>query len=360
MLINISTTILLIMWGGVLMMSPMMIVSQGLRDSRKSIIMVMSFLGYPVIVFAIIKVLGFRYFGMSADGWMIGTGVVSAIVILIYGLPGMLLNIGQGIPNNGYFVAESAVYLDGRKISKADPKSFERFANDDRYARDLASVFYYGQVIAGADPKSFCPIQQPAEGTPEGSGITAFWKDGMHVYYNGTIIKGADAKSFRLITGVYGVDASRVYFTDQVLEGAVPDKFRFVGEGIATDGDGIYIYGKRSKTVVNLESFTLVEGEHERFCRDRDHVYLIFLIQAEPLVKVEGADPATFITLERSYARDKNNVYFFGNYQNKGQQVVKLAGANPETFTIGYDHKTRTEAYDGNRYYMYGEVVKQR
>jgi hypothetical protein len=357
--INIIVTVLLVLWGGVLMMSPMMIVAEGIRDNRGSLLFTMAILGYPIVVFGIVKMLGMRYFGMDVMGWLIAVTAIWLVVILLYGLPGMFFNAGKGISNNGYFATADAVYYDGKRIRNADAKSF-KLLTDNRYAADQRAVFYYGNAVKEADPASFEPLPAAPADTSEmivNNGIEAYWRDKNQVYYNGKPLPGADPASFTLITGLYGKDASRVYYSDQVLTDASPSTFRFLGEGIATDGKALYIYHMRSQTPVDVASFTEVDGEYERFYRDKNGVYMLFLKQDDPLVQAVGADPATFTTLERSYAKDKDHVYFFGNYQDKGQRFVLLEGANPATFTIGYDAATKSEARDGKRAYMYGEQV---
>jgi len=357
--INIIVTVLLILWGGVLMMSPMMIAADGIRDNRGSLLFAMAILGYPIVVFGLIKVLGLQYFGMNVTGWLIAVTAIWLMVIMLYGLPGMFWNAGRGISNNGYFASADAVYYSGKRMRQADAQSF-RILTDNRYAIDKTTVFYHGNPVREATPASFEPVTETQPDTSlivADTGTRIFWRDKNHIYYNGKLIPGCDPASFELMTGLYSKDASHVYYSDQVLTGVDPRTFRFLGEGIATDGNVLYIYNKRSETPVDLPSFTVVEGEYERFCRDKNGVYMLFVMQDEPLVRAAGADPATFKTLERSYGKDKDHVYFFGNYQGKGQRFVLLEGANPATFTIGYDAATKSEARDGRQSYLYGERV---
>jgi len=354
LIVNIAVTVLLIMWASVLMMSPMMIASRGIRDDKGSILFSMAILGYPIAVFAILRLLGFQYFGMSVNGWLAGVTIIWLIVIFIYGLPRLLLNTGKGISNNGYVITDNAVHYEGKAIRGADVKSF-KILNDDRYSTDKTSVYYYGRRIADARPESFRPLTKMQT---DNVNTAAFWRDEDGIYYNGKRIKDCDVNSFELINNLYARDNRRVYFTDRVLVGAEPASFRLLDESIGTDGKAIYVSVKRSATTADLDSLTLVDGQYGYFYRDKDNVYLVFLMQDEPFVKAEGADPDTFTILERSYARDKNHVYFFGSYQGKGQRFIKLEGADPKTFTIGYDAATKAEAHDGTRHYLYGELVK--
>ncbi len=291
---------------------------------------------------------------MSVNGWLMGVAIIWLVVIFVYGLPRLLLNTGKGISNNGYVITDSAVYYEGKAIRNADVKSF-KILKDDRYSTDKTSVYYYGGRITDARPESFRPL---TEMQTDNVNTAVFWRDENGIYYNGKRIKNCDANSFELINNLYARDNRHVYFTDRVLDGAEPASFHLLSEGIGTDGKAIYVSVKRSATMADLDSLTMMDGQHGYFYRDRNNVYLVFMMQDEPFVKADGADPDTFTILERSHARDKNHVYFFGSYQGKGQRFVKLEGADPNTFTIGYDAAIKAEAHDGTRHYQYGELVK--
>lgn len=343
-------------------MSPMMIAAEGFRESKSSIITAMLVIGYPVFIFAILKVLGFHYFGMNVNGWLTGAVLLSGGVIFLYGLPGMLLNLQNGIPNKGYFSNGSGVYLDGRMISEADSRSFEVMELDSRYARDQFKVFYHGKAVAGADPATFVAVEPPVnpmELKPDSDQQPVYWKDVDHVYYLGKIVESADNNSFVHFAGLYAKDFKYVYYQDKILEEADPDRFRFIKDNsIGTDGKNLYIYNKRSNIALDLESFAVVEDENDTFCKDKNNIYLLFYHREDPLVMVEGADVSTFKPLERNYAVDQKHVYFYGYYEKNRQKLIRLEGANPESFTVGYDESTNSEATDGERYYLYGKEVK--
>ena len=342
----------------------MMIAAEGFRDSRSSIITAMLIIGYPVFVFIVLKLLGFQYFGTNVNGWLIGTVLLSGGVIFIYGLPGMLLNLQKGIPNSGYFIKESGVYLDGKEIKGADPQSFEEIVRDNRHAKDQSKVFYHGKVVAGADPASFSAIEPPTDSSEAytySEPSPVYWRDLHNIYYLGKIVEGADRNSFTHFASLYAKDISHVYYQNTILDEADPDKFRFINQNsIATDGNNLYIYNRRSKIDLDLESFAVVEDEYGTFCTDKNNVYLLFYQREELLVKVEGADLPTFKLLERSYAVDKNHVYFYGYYARNKQTLHRLEGIIPENFKVGYDEATESEATDGERYFMYGKEVMPR
>lgn len=361
-IVNIVYTFLLMMWGGMIMMSPMMIAAHGFRDSKSSIITAMIMIGSPVLAFGLLHLLGYPYFGISAGRWSLGAALLSGLIILLYGLPSMLLNLQKGVPNSGYFSKGEAVYLDGRKIKEADAATFEVLTLDEYYAKDQTHVFFHGKVVAGADPKTFTAVNPPIDDLEEevpSDQTPVYWKDAYHVYYREKIVEGADVNSFIHFAGLYAKDISHVYYQDYVLEEADPEKFRFIKRNsIGTDGTNLFIYNRRSEIAVDLESFVVIEDENEVFCKDKNNIYLLFYHREDPLIKVEGADLLTFKPLERQYAVDKDYVWFYGYYERNRQKLVRLEGVKPENFRVGYDEATDSEATDGKKFFMYGKEVK--
>ena len=342
-------------------MSPMMVATRGFKDSISSILLFLLLIGYPVVLFAFLKLFGHRYFETNTMVWLVGSVLICGTVIMVYGVPGMLLNLKKGIPNNGYFIAESAVYLDGRQIPEAEPSSFEVFTVDSRYAKCRKRVFFEGRIISEADSQSFVPIEnvEAKENTLFGTdNIPHYWKDDFSIFFNGEKIKDADARSFKLLSGWYATDARHVFYENKILEDAVPEHFTILGDGVTTDEKSIYIFDKKSATAADISSFEVIEDENDTFCRDKNNVFVLFYSQKEPLVKVAGADVSTFKPLERSYAIDKNSVYFYGYTRFNVKETKRLTGANPKSFHVGYDDTTESDGRDGSRYYMSGEEVK--
>lgn len=172
-------------------------------------------------------------------------------------------------------------------------------------------------------------------------------------------MEGAEATSFVHFSGLYSKDSNRVYYQDRIVETAIPEKFRIIhNESVATDGSAVFIYGRRSKMTIDLESFKVVERENDTFYKDKNNVYVLRYHQEEPLAKVEGADPLTFQPLERNYAVDKDHVYFYGYSGKNKQTLTRLEGVSPENFRVGYDEATESEATDGKKFFMYGKEVK--
>lgn len=342
---------MLMPWFGIVMMSPMMVVAGGFRDNVSAILMAMLLIGYPVLIFAVIKILKFRYFGFNVNYFLIGFSLVVGLIFIVYGFPQMLYNVSRGIPGIGYFIQESNVYLDGDKIKEADGVSFKIFKEDVRYAKDNDHVFYHGQILKGAIAKTFTPVVIDKSKNP------IFWKDENSVFQMGKKIESENPVTFQLINGCYARDDKHVYFCDLLIENANPNKFKLINENIANDGVNIFIINKQSKTPLDIESFEVIKSDNsDNYCRDKNNVYAVYFSQKDPLLKVEGADPSSFKPLERSYAVDKNYVYFLNS--NK-QKVERLSGINVKTFSVGYNNATKSDANDGVNFLMEGENIKK-
>lgn len=353
--LHIIITLLLAPWGGFVMMSPMMFAAPGFQDNKRSILSAMLFLGYPVIIFAILKLFNFHYFGIAANTWLLWSSVIIALIILISGTPKLLYNISRGIPNSGYFKSGTSVYLNGRIIPEASPETFKTLEEDSRYAVDVHYVFYDGKIVSGADPTTFQSVDIVSQ---EETFSPCYWKDNQHVYIDGKVLEDGDAATFICISQGYGRDASKVYYRDKILQGANPKTFYFITETISRDDSSLFVFHKRVTEAVDLETFEIVKHEEGDFCKDKNHVYIIFYHLDDPLLKIPDADPNTFLPIGRSYAHDHSNVYFYGYYKGKKTKILKLEDVNPDTFSVGYDESTGSEATDGKKYFMYGELVR--
>ncbi|UII26324.1 DKNYY domain-containing protein [Fulvivirga maritima] len=350
MIISIIVTIFLVFYGGIFMMSPMMIASHGFSDSLSSIITALFFLGYPVIIFLLMTIFNIPFYGMAPSKWLIGFSVPFILAVMFYRIPQMIININKGIPNSGYHIGKDAVYLNGKKIKSADPASFDPMEDVTYYSKDAKHVFYYGKVIPSSDPATFTPVPTENE-----KGYGGYWKDKNNVYIDGKILKGADPASMACLRSLYAKDAKHIYYSGRLVEGADPQTFHFVSDGIAIDEQFIYVYGRKSNIQTDTKNFEVVGDESSpSFCRDKNNVYLIIFHNGDPLLEVEGADPTTFEKMERGYYKDSHQVYY---HDSSTRSVKVLEEADPANFSTGYDHITRTEARDKNHAYMSGKLV---
>lgn len=150
-------------------------------------------------------------------------------------------------------------------------------------------------VIAGAEPASFTEL---------GGGYA---RDAKRVYRNGLVIEHADPATFQRIGGDYWGDARHVFLNGNVVRQADPGTFRIFEPGLNWGRDARDVYfGTTPVGVVDLASFEIVR---DHWARDAVHYYTD--IGPTNFYKVV-CDRATFVIINRAYAKDKDRAYWGG------------------------------------------------
>lgn len=150
------------------------------------------------------------------------------------------------------------------------------------YGRDASRVYYRFDTVAGADPQTFEPILDSNDAR------TYFGKDANAVYCGAHKVVGARVDTFAALVAyggkpsIYGSDNLNVFYCDKQI----------VGADLATFSPYEQLRGQ----------FVQID-----YSLDKDHVYF------EDHV-IEGADPATFKTVDNQFsstytAEDKNHKY---------------------------------------------------
>jgi hypothetical protein len=184
-----------------------------------------------------------------------------------------------------------AFYL-GNIVPKADAATFEYLAS--AYSRDKNNGYSRDQLISTDGPHfnfvpnpNETPVSVSAEGIP-------FARDRYRVYKDTYIVEGADPATFTMVPMFNGNylthDRRRVYFHEQPMEGA----------------DGA--------------TFQKVSDFH---FKDKQHAWGLILGKDIYWSLIENVDAATFVSLGKSYAKDKKRVYIVTD---------TIAGADPATF----------------------------
>jgi hypothetical protein len=357
--LDIITSILLLFWPALIMLSPMMFDAPGSENNKSNMLFLIGVIVYPLVIFAAYKLFGASYFSLSANLVLAVVLAVTIAVCLLFDYPRFILNAFRDISNSGYFVSETAVYHNGLRIKQALPGSFKQLGGRHaRYAKDASHVFYGRNPLAGADPDSFVPLT-PYNGQTDDAHSSLFWKDKHHVYADGVALKDAQPGTFKPLGGRYGHDGTRVYYAEKTLEKANPGKFVLLSPSIGKDDSNLYVFDKRISQNVDIATFSLIdlEGGKNDYAKDRARVYVIVYGEKDPVVEIDGADPATFVLLEREYSKDKHSVYYKDSALNK---AVKLEGVDPATFEVtGYDNATESDANDRGRYYLSGKLLER-
>lgn len=253
--------------------------------------------------------------------------------------------------NQFYLKDDKNVFFNDKKILGADANSFIALDKENGYAKDKNSVYYFGQKVEGANAKTFEVISDGE-----------YSKDDKNVYASGEIIKGADPKTFREFPETsYSRDKNNLYYyygEDKFLGKIDENNFEFLDDFIIRNGNEIYFYGNKLK-LKDAKKFKLIKNSHIMFTgssiivygKDDENVYVVTPDDAPGNIRIiENADKDTFEVMENNrYSKDKNNIYYLGNYG-----IVKLEDVDKASFVISEDFPF---SYDRKNVYYAGKKV---
>lgn len=252
--------------------------------------------------------------------------------------------------NQFYLKDDKNVFFNDEKILGADANSFIALDKENGYAKDKNSVYYFGQKVEGANAKTFEVISDGE-----------YSKDDKNVYASGEIIKGADSKTFREFPETsYSRDKNNLYYyfgEDKFLGKIDENNFEFLDDFIIRNGNEIYFYGNKLK-LKDAKKFKLIKNTGIMttskiivYGKDDENVYVITPDDAPGNIRIiENADKDTFEVMENNrYSKDKNNIYYLGNYG-----IVKLEDVDKASFVISEDFPF---SYDRKNVYYAGKKV---
>lgn len=322
----------------------------GSTNDAKNLKLVILVIFYPAAIGLALYLFKFVLWGIPPKWTLLATIVAPIVAVMAFGYPQMLMNANAGIPNNRYFNNNSQVFFRGKRI-KADPVTFQTIKEktpdpsyplNDIYAVDQNQVFINGKPIPNADPKSFQIIGSDWRYT----------KDANHIYFEGKSIQGIDHNKFGKVQPVVENDQSYTDGVSLVYWGAIVGKIdassiRSMGPSYVKDRNQVFYLGRKISNA-DPESFEVLNGGP--FSRDKFRVYY-------STDTVPGAHPETFQVLERSYSKDAQNVYYLEN----GNQVKIIDNADPVSFKVTpYDSIRKSDAYDGKNYFINGKLVEKK
>ena len=252
--------------------------------------------------------------------------------------------------NQFYLKDDKNVFFNDKKILGADANSFIALDKENGYAKDKNSVYYFGQKVEGANAKTFEVISDGE-----------YSKDDKNVYASGEIIKGADPKTFREFPKTsYSRDKNNLYYyfgEDKFLGKIDENNFEFLDDFIIRNGNEIYFYGNKLK-LRDAKKFKLIKNTGIMttskiivYGKDDENVYVITPDDAPGNIRIiENEDKDTFEVMENNrYSKDKNNIYYLGNYG-----IVKLEDVDKASFVISEDFPF---SYDRKNVYYAGKKV---
>ena len=243
--------------------------------------------------------------------------------------------------NQFYLKDDKNVFFNDKKILGADANSFIALDKENGYAKDKNSVYYFGQKVEGANAKTFEVILDGE-----------YSKDDKNVYASGEIIKGADSKTFREFPETsYSRDKNNLYYyfgDDKFLGKIDENNFEFLNHSIVRNGNEIYFYGKKLK-LKDAKKFKLIKNTGIMttskiivYGKNDENVYVVTPDDASENTRIiENADKDTFEVMENNrYSKDKNNIYYLGNYGIvKLEDVDRVSFNISEQFPFSYDRK---------------------
>lgn len=356
--INIFMFCALSIWGGLIMMSPMMFATESYDKELSSIYTFAAMLLFPVPLLMIMSYFDYTFLSINSIKVATFVAVIAFIVLSISGSFTKLLNLHKGINNSGYTITDSKIYHNAKVLEQADIASFAPLSNDDLldrvsrheidgYATDENHVYYNGKVIENFSPKNarFIALQDRvflinnnqvlsngrilAEAIPDKFNVFeehTHWafsdnNDGYHVYYSDNKLPNVDKNSFELLSYYYAKDVNNIYKgKDKILEQADAKTFQ----------------------ILSLD---------DRFAFDKNNV---FFINTQNEHTLDGVDYTTLMPLKiDSYVKDKDNIYHVEQYET----IHKLAVDYNSFVTHNFDATTQSDANDKTHYFHNGKVV---
>lgn len=342
--INIIVILVCMPWGSAIMMSPMIIASHGFSEDKRSIMIVMLASFYPAVVFLLLKLSGFRFFGTDPVSWAVGVAIIAVLLNLVYGLPSKWNNLRLGISNEGYVITDQHVYYNGKIINKADPATFQSYDDLSGYSKDANHVFYNTKVVEGAHAPSFRPLEH------------FYWKDDRLAYGRWGVIRGADGKSFEYVGAGFAKDKDHVYFGHDVVKGADPHTFEALEKFIGKDAHEIYVKIYPAGNIEDVTGFELVKWNDDLLGKEDNRIYAVYYNRPDPLVPFPDADLSTFEVLGEYYAKDRHRVYHYSYHRG---DVKVIPEADPQTFVVEFDGHKNTNAKDAQHHFTAGELYQE-
>jgi hypothetical protein len=154
-------------------------------------------------------------------------------------------------------------------------------------------------------------------------------------------LKNADTKTFYPLNSVYSKDKNNVYFYSREIP-ADATTFKVINELFAQDKNGIWYNGRIAK-IEHLNTFEVIKSSKKNefhFAKDQFNVYGNATVKmdkfsgyADLLLPLKNSDPTTFTEINDVWAKDKNNVYWFGKiYKNADAKTFEKISEPPLTW----------------------------
>ena len=245
------------------------------------------------------------------------------------------------IVNRNYGVDGKNVYYNGEKLDSVGIEGLKIF--DDNYLKDNKNVY---EIYTTDDEKiKIRAIKNLNIDVVSFENILkeAFYKDKNSVYYVDMTedkqelkkLEGADADTFEL--GIFSKDKNSVYVDKQRLEGVSPKGFEILDNDLnfIKDYKNVFYLDRADNGITFIPKIQNIEGvdiatlefdggHYSKYYKDKNNVY--FMDNRDDKIKFKKlsyVNPKTFEMVDNTFARDDKNLYIF---------EYKLNGIDPKTF----------------------------
>ncbi len=282
--------------------------------------------------------------------WWVYVLIVIPILLVFIGIGASILN----------------VYLNySPTAANVSPITFE--GEESYFGTDQENVYFRPwpeaewKLLLDADLATFGIVSRIGA---EIVGPLEYAKDKNRVYYYeheliAPSIIDADPNTFTVLNATYSKDKNNIYIPvtlsimdyietargqKKVLEGADPMTFEILNSEYVKDIESVWWNGIK---VEGADPATFLTFDEYYYASDKNHIY-----RKEDSLDELALDPKTFVALNYLYVKDATQVYYISV-----DEMTKINVADPQTFVVS----TTTSAFDAednNHKYLQGQIVQ--
>ncbi len=217
---------------------------------------------------------------------------------------------------------------------------------NEYFAVDKNHVFFKGEVLKRAHRNSFQALKE-----------TPFARDKNQAFYGRNSIPQVDLKSFEILNHFYARDKNHIFHEEKILNHVDTASFRVFEKSATYTIDKNHAYHQNHPIKgADLNSF---EGLGSGYARDKNQLYCFgntVGLNGKPI----DYDHATFEIIKESgiYGKDKDGVYrVFTHCGPKKNTLIKKA--DPDSFEEVFIHQDAFYTKDKNHVYLFEKIIEE-
>ncbi len=168
-------------------------------------------------------------------------------------------------------------------------------------------------------------------------------------------LRDVDVESVESLNTFYTKDSKHIYFCSRIISADIRT-FDVIENLFAKDKEGIWFNGRLCKEIKDIASFEVFPlhkyNTDFHYAKDKYNVYsghsatrIEYKGYATVLKKLKNSDPSTFKIINDVWAKDKNNVYWYGKVYKKADATTFEKISEPPLTWVDY-------ARDKNHVYL--------